>query len=231
MYIKISNTAREINGLDLKGESVVVIDVLRATTTMINALYHGIEKITTFSDIEEARAYKKKFPNTVLGGERNALKPKDFDCGNSPLEYTNFAGRELALTTTNGTLALNNAKKADKILIMSFHNIEATCTYLKSKKSNIRFICAGTEGEFSLDDALCAVEAVNILKEDYEIDDMSILLSKSIKDKNQLLKDAKHYNTLMVKGFNNDVDFALKTYNHNFIAVVDNCYIIRKNMT
>lgn len=228
MYIKISNTAREIKGLDLKGESVVVIDVLRATTTMINALYHGVDKITTFSDIEEARAYKKKFPEAVLGGERNAIKPEDFDCGNSPLEYTKFQGRELALTTTNGTLALNNAKGADEILIMSFHNVEATCTYLKSKKSNIRFVCAGTEGEFSLDDALCAVEAVNLLKETYEIDDMSKLLLASLTHREELLKKAKHYNTLIKKGFEDDLIFAISKKNHNFIGIVEKACIIKK---
>lgn len=230
MYIKISNTAREIKGLDIKNEIIVVIDVLRATTTMINALFHGVEKIITFSDIEEARNYKKIHPEVILGGERNAIKPEDFDCGNSPLEYTNFKGKKLALTTTNGTQALNNAKEAKEILIMSFHNIKSSCKYLAEKKQNIRFLCAGTNGEFSLDDALCAAEAVNILKDSYTIDDMSYLLLEALKSRSALLKNTKHYNTLIKKGFEKDLYFALERKNHNFIAKVEGAFIIKKEV-
>lgn len=229
MYIKISNTAREVVGLDLKDEIAVVIDVLRATTTMVNGLKHGIKRIKTFADIDEARKYKMENPGIILGGERNAIKPHDFDCGNSPLEYTGFEGRELAMTTTNGTLALNNSKAAKEVLIMSFHNIPATVEYLRRKKSNIRFVCAGTDGEFSLDDAFCAAEAIKeLLKSgEYNIDDMAKLLLHNINDREEVVQKAKHYETLAKKGFEEDLSFAFEYIEKGFVAKVEGEYIIK----
>lgn len=232
MYIKVSNSAKEVMGLELKDEIVVVIDVLRATSTMITALSRGIKSIKTFENIEEARKYKSYNKDIILGGERNAIKPDDFDCGNSPLEYLEFQGRDLALTTTNGTLALNNARGAKEILIMSFHNIKATVSYLQSKNEDIRFICAGTDGEFSLDDALCAGGAIKILEKSkrYKLDDMSKLLLFAYSTNLALIKDAKHYRTLKEKGFDSDLEFCLSEREYKFIAKVEDGKIVRVDL-
>ncbi len=233
MYIKVSNSAREIKDLDLKEEIVVVIDVLRATSTMINALNNGVKEIYTFASVEDAREFKKKNKEVILGGERNAKKPHDFDCGNSPLEYKNFSGKMVALTTTNGTLALSNAKGAKEILIMSNYNYKATSDYLVKKKENIRFVCAGTNGEFSLDDAFCAVKGIEYIlsqKDDYELDDMSKLLLCNIKDEKEIVKKAKHYSVLEDLEYFNDLEYCLNIGDYRFIGRVEGEKIVRVNI-
>lgn len=233
MYIKISNTAREIEGIDLRDEIIVVIDVLRATSTMINALNNGVKEIYTFASLDAAREFKEKNQDIILGGERDAKKPDDFDCGNSPLEYEKFQGKIVALTTTNGTLALSNAKGAKEILIMSNYNYKATSDYLIEKKENIRFLCAGTNGEFSLDDAFCAAKSIEYIQntgKNYEVDDMGKLLLCNIKDEKKIVKKAKHYSVLEDLEYFDDLDYCLNIGDYRFIGRVEGEKIVRVNI-
>src|SRR5713101_2072341 len=137
----------------LKGGVAVVIDVLRATTTMIHALAAGCTAVRPCAEVDEARelAGKMRAGRVLLGGERGGAPLPGFDLGNSPSEYTTkvCCGTTLVLTTTNGTRACLRAVEAERALVAGFVNYSAVCEQLRQDSRPIHIICAGTEGEVS----------------------------------------------------------------------------------
>ncbi|HEV3203193.1 MAG TPA: 2-phosphosulfolactate phosphatase [Gemmataceae bacterium] len=138
----------------------IVIDVLRASTTIIHALAAGCSEVRYCGEVEEARALagEMRVGRVILGGERGGLPIAGFDCGNSPGEYTAKVcrGNTLVLTTTNGTRALIRAAEADRVLVAGFVNFSAVCEQLHSEGSPVHILCAGTDGEPTLEDTLLA---------------------------------------------------------------------------
>lgn len=140
------------------GKTVVVIDVLRASSTIVTALTNGCFAVYPVADPGAAALFKRQLGSDCLtGGERRGLKIPGFDLGNSPLEYTAAAvdGQRVILTTSNGTKALLEAQNADEILIGSFLNAGHLSSYLATKEEVV-FFCAGSNGEPGLEDLLCA---------------------------------------------------------------------------
>jgi 2-phosphosulfolactate phosphatase len=144
---------------ELAGKTVVVIDVLRASTTIAYAFDAGAKEIFPCEEIEEAERIADGLPpgEVMLGGERNGLPIAGFDLGNSPREYTPEAvsGKSVVFTTTNGTRAMRRCRQAARVLIASFVNATAICGQLLTQKE-IHIICAGTRGQYSRDDILMA---------------------------------------------------------------------------
>jgi len=153
----------------LAGSVAVVIDVLRATTTIIHALAAGCVAVWPIAEVEEARriADEMRAGRVLLGGERNGMPPPGFDLGNSPSEYTcvRCKGTTLVLTTTNGTRALLRAAAAARTLIAGFVNYSAVCEQLAEETCPIDIVCAGYHGEAALEDALLAGALVEFLCE------------------------------------------------------------------
>jgi len=143
----------------LAGGTAVVIDVLRASTTIVYALEAGATQVIPCLEVEDARAAAAGLPpgEVVLGGERRGLPIDGFDLGNSPAEYTpdRVGGRTVVFTTTNGTRAILGCRSADRVLIGAFANASAVCRQLAGIE-RIHLVCAGTDGEFSRDDVLLA---------------------------------------------------------------------------
>ena len=143
---------------ELAGKTVVVIDVLRATTTIIHALAAGAREVVPLLEVDEARELARKLtPNAVLGGERGGKRIAGFDLGNSPLEFTPAAvgGKTLVFTTTNGTRAMLRCQQARRILIAGFVNFSAVCREL-AEEDVIEIVCAGTDGQVTREDTLLA---------------------------------------------------------------------------
>lgn len=143
---------------ELAGRTVVVIDVLRATTTIIHALAAGAKEVIPLLEVEEARQVAAKLGGqAVLGGERGGQRIEGFELGNSPLEYTPAAvgGKTLVFTTTNGTRAMLRCKQARRILIAGFVNFSAVCREL-AEEEQIDVVCAGTDGHVTREDTLLA---------------------------------------------------------------------------
>lgn len=144
---------------ELAGGTAVVIDVLRASTTIVAALASGAEKVQPYQEVEEARAAAKKMADGefILGGERGGLPIEGFHLGNSPEDYTPYhvGGRTVIFTTTNGTRAMLHAKRARRVLIGAFVNAAAIQRRLLEAEQ-IHLLCAGTDGEMSQDDILFA---------------------------------------------------------------------------
>jgi 2-phosphosulfolactate phosphatase len=144
----------------LRGASVVVIDVLRATSTITAALAAGAREARCFGSVSEARRARRTMAGrpTLLCGERNGLKVRGFDLGNSPGDFTpeRCAGQTLVMTTTNGTRALERTLLARDVLVGCFLNLSAVAAYLAAGPGDVALLCAGTEGEVSAEDVAFA---------------------------------------------------------------------------
>ncbi len=144
----------------LRGGVAVVIDVLRATTTIIHALAAGCSAVYPVAEVEAARdlAGTMRKGKVLLGGERGGKPIAGFDLGNSPGEYRPelCKGAALILTTTNGTRALLHAAEAERVLVAGFVNFSAVCEQLLNEARPVHLLCAGTDGEVTLEDVLLA---------------------------------------------------------------------------
>lgn len=157
---------------DVKNKTVVVIDILRATTSMCVAFQTGVEKILPVSSIDECKMFKDF--DFLCAAERDAVKVPGFDLGNSPFEFLNplIAGRKIAFTTTNGTKAIKMAKEkgASKIYIGSFLNLDALCNKIMHEDSDVLLLCAGWKDKFNLEDSLFAGAVVHKIRSTFAID-------------------------------------------------------------
>jgi 2-phosphosulfolactate phosphatase len=140
----------------------VVVDVLRATSTIAQALASGYERVLCCAELEEARALRAELPDSLLGGERQAVRVEGFDVGASPREFLDARARTLILSTTNGTRAiLETAERCDRVLLGSLLNLSAVAESAESH--DVTVVCAGFQGGFALDDAYCAGRIVRLV--------------------------------------------------------------------
>ncbi len=147
------------------GHRCLVIDQLRATSTVVTALAHGARRIVAVRTVEEARQIKAARPDALLAGERGGLPPDGFDLGNSPRAFTpeKSGGKEIVLTTTNGTFALLSCRGAAAIHPLSLLNLAAVVDHAKARPEPIALLCSGTGEGYSLEDALVAAAALSAL--------------------------------------------------------------------
>jgi 2-phosphosulfolactate phosphatase len=142
---------------ELAGACVVVIDVLRASTTIVHAVAAGAGQVLPTLKVETALQVRADRPDALLGGERGGEKIPGFDLGNSPTEYTppTVGGKTIVFTTTNGTLAIEASREAARVLIGAFVNLSAVCRELAGQE-RVVLLCAGTGNEVTREDVLFA---------------------------------------------------------------------------
>jgi 2-phosphosulfolactate phosphatase len=154
-HLRVHNLPQEVNERELAGSTVIVIDVLRATSTIVTALANGAREVVPFLEIEDALAAVQAAngEGVVLGGERRGGKIAGFDVGNSPSEYTRDAveGKRVFITTTNGTKAMHHARLAKRVVLGSFLNLSAVAASVKDEP-RIDILCAGTDGKQTMED-------------------------------------------------------------------------------
>lgn len=169
----------------LAGRTVIVIDVLRATTTIVQALAAGAEAVVPCGEVAEAKRLAQATGATaLLGGERGGVKIADFDLGNSPSEYTPSVvrGKRIFFTTTNGTQAMQRCRAARRVLIGAFVNFSAVCDALR-EVVEIDLLCAGTDNQITREDVLFAGAVADDLieqsggerKRHYDISDQALI--------------------------------------------------------
>jgi 2-phosphosulfolactate phosphatase len=140
----------------------VVVDVLRATSTIAQALASGYERVLCCAEIDDARALRAELPDSLLGGERKAVRVEGFDVGASPREFLEARAHTLILSTTNGTRAiLETGSRCDRVLLGSLLNLSAVAAAVAS--DDVAVVCAGFQGGFALDDVYCAGRIVQLL--------------------------------------------------------------------
>ena len=224
--------------LDAQNAIVVVIDVLRATSTITAAFGNGCEGMIPVSGLSEALTTAMRLKNVLLAGERDTQKPEHFDLGNSPLEFTpeKVAGKTIVFTTTNGTKALRSIENAAEILIASCLNLKAITSYLAAKKENLIFYCAGNNGAFSLEDTLCA----SIIMHELSHSNSSVKLSdaaiwtlnaaeyllpapkkESASAVFERMRQSEHAQKLVLKGMEADVVYCAKMNIFSIIPKMD----------
>lgn len=140
----------------LSGKVAVAVDILRAGTTIATALNSGAHCIHVCLDVEVARSRAAEYSEALLGGERGGVRIDGFDLSNSPSDYPSqvVRGRPIVFTTTNGTLAIHAGRQAEATVIGSFSNLAAVARFLADTRRPIVVICAGTNGQPTMEDVL-----------------------------------------------------------------------------
>lgn len=168
MRIEAYFTSDEVDQSVLADATVVVIDVLRATTTIVEALANGARGIYPTASAEEAVKLAQSLgrEDTLLCGERRGEKVGGFDLGNSPAEFTSEAvgGKRLVMSTTNGTRVFSLCSESERVLTCAFTNLSAVAREV-ARVDDVVVLCAGREGRFAMDDALCAGHLIAALIE------------------------------------------------------------------
>ncbi len=221
MHVDVALGPGEWGALELSGRVAVVIDVLRATTTITTALANGAEAVIPFADLEECRAYREKEPDILLGGERDGLRPEGFDLGNSPCEYTaeRVFGRRIAYTTTNGTRAIEACRDAEEVLLGALVNRRALAERLAASGFSAILVCAGKLGRPNLEDTYCAgaiIEALRgLVPKELYLTDRALIAEAAFtaygEKEESVLSVAEHGRVLVAKGFGDDVNYCEQT--------------------
>jgi 2-phosphosulfolactate phosphatase len=165
-YLRVHKLPGDVREDALAGGCVVVIDLLRATSTICQALASGAREVVPFLEIDEAVAAANAAgrADIVLGGERSGGKIPGFDVGNSPAEYAPdvVGGKRVFITTTNGTRAMHHARRASRIVLGCFLNLSAMVESIKNEP-RINILCAGTDGQETGEDILAAGSVAHTL--------------------------------------------------------------------
>lgn len=195
---------------------VVIIDILRATSSIVYGIDNGASAIIPVAQVEECLNYSDQ--GYLLAAERNGEVVPGYDFGNSPFSYTaeKVAGRTVVLTTTNGTKALHLASaRAQQVVIGSFLNLQALCDWLKKQDKSILLLCAGWKDNFNLEDTLFAGAVVAELRKEFNhFDDSSVAaedlyqLAKS--DLRAYINKSSHSHRLAALNIEEDVKFCLQ---------------------
>jgi 2-phosphosulfolactate phosphatase len=206
----------------LSDRVVVVIDVLRATSVMVQAISEGASEIIPLATVEEAFRMAKAFPRgfVLLGGERESKEIPGFDLGNSPREYIaeRVKGKKLILTTTNGTKAFHEVSSAKEILAGSFLNIGATAQRCIESDRDLYIFPSGDKGNFSLEDTLCGGMLIDLIakkgrKEIFLTDASYCAQVLYERFKNKLVEAfhlSHHGNELIHRGFEKDLAYCAR---------------------
>jgi 2-phosphosulfolactate phosphatase len=217
----------------LRGGIAVVIDLLRATTTIVTALANGARCVLPCGDIETARRLAAGLPagTVLLGGERGGVRIEDFDLDNSPVAYSpeRVAGKTLVFTTTNGTAALLRSREADRVLVGSLINRRAVARTIAADDRPVHLVCAGTDGHVTAEDVAAAgaivAELEALLGDKMSADDTAFIAAKFWAAESttserllDVLRRSRGGSNLVELGFDRDIEFAARVDSFELVA-------------
>lgn len=216
-----------LNLYDVSSSIVVIIDVLRATSTMATALYNGAKAIIPVDSVAECIRLGKQI-NAITAGERDGQVAEGLQYGNSPFEYPRefIENKTLVLTTTNGTKLLHMAieRGAQEIVTGSFPNIGAVCSYLTASNKNVMLACAAWKDRVNIEDTLFAGAVIQKIKDAFAINcDASQMASNMfLAAQGDLFafmqsNNASHYHRLMGYGLEEDIRYCLTVNKANVL--------------
>ncbi|MDN5203445.1 2-phosphosulfolactate phosphatase [Fulvivirgaceae bacterium BMA10] len=216
---------------DLRDKTAVVVDILRATSCMTAGFANEVQHIVPFAKLEECK--KMRDQGYLIAGERNGQKVDGFDLGNSPFDYMDQSvkGKSIAVTTTNGTLAISKSLDASKVVIASFLNKTAIANYLRGVEKDIVVVCAGWKGKFNLEDTLFAGALVESLKDfarpscDAPMAAQA-LYNQAKDDLYDFLKDSSHAQRLQKFNVTEDIKFCLQEDKFEVVPVLNGKEIV-----
>lgn len=221
MKVEVFLTGSVVTEEDVKGRTVIVIDVLRASSTIATALQNGARAVVPVPDMAEAGKIASNMDpeSYLLGGERGGDRIEGYHKGNSPLEYTPevVEDRTIIFNTTNGTAAITQARSAEHLVIGSFLNASRVVEFALSSQLDIAIICAGWRNRVSLEDTLCAGMLLYRLWDGAEpglvSDTAHIAFTQYEHDRDDLqrsLRRCNHAQWLASKGYEDDVEYCFQ---------------------
>jgi len=232
--VEVCYTPKDYEYFKGRFEIVVVIDVLRATSAICSALNNGVSAVIPVSTIDEAKSYQEK--GYLVGAERQGEIVEGFHFGNSPYSYMRpeLKDKEIVLSTTNGTRAINIAKDADQVIIGALVNLEAITEYLLQQDKNVLCLCSGWKDKFNLEDTICggAIAEILISSGKFSSDEDSSVAAKylymSAKDNYMgFLKSSSHRRRLKRLNLNKDIKYCLTPNQIDLIPVLQNDKIVK----
>ena len=234
MNIEVCYTPQAYSLFHKDNSIVVVIDIFRATSAIVTAFYNGVSKMIPVATVEEAREYQKN--GFMAAAERDGEVIEGFELGNSPFGYMNskVKGKTIAISTTNGTQAIEASRKASKILVGSFLNLDVLCEYLAAQKKDVILVCAGWKNKFNLEDTIFAGAVVNKLTTEsgFEITCDSAIASNHLyiiakDDLFEFLSNSSHRNRLAKLDLERDIKYCLTPNQCPVIPVMEGKYLVK----
>jgi 2-phosphosulfolactate phosphatase len=211
---------------DATNKNVVVIDIIRATSTVATAIYHGVQKMIPVETVEEAESFLSK--GYLVAGERDGYKIPHFQFGNSPYEFMgeDVRGKSIIHTTTNGTRCVLMAKGARNIVAGSFLNLHSIVNWIKKENRDTILFCAGWKDHYNMEDALFAGSVVRELNDDFRILDDATLSTKMMyryirANMLRSVKQAQHFKRLAKLGIEKDIKFCMGHHRYDVVPVFD----------
>jgi len=213
---------------------VVVIDVLRATSAIVTAFYNGVSKMVPVATVEEAREYQKN--GYMAAAERNGEMIEGFELGNSPFGYMNnkVKGKTIAISTTNGTQAIEASRTASKVVIGSFLNLEVLGEYLAEQKKEVILLCAGWKNKFNLEDTLFAGAVTDYLTTHagFKANCDSAIASRHLyslakNDLYEFLGNSSHRKRLAKLDLERDIKYCLTPNQCPVVPVLEGKYLVK----
>jgi 2-phosphosulfolactate phosphatase len=216
--VDIIISAGDIKEKKVEDKTVVVIDILRATSVITTVLANGCKEVIPLLTVEEAmNLVRENSEQYILGGERNALKIEGFHCSNSPLEYSCELVKDkiIAITTTNGTRAIKGSEGARNILIGAMINGEAVARKAAELNNDVVIVDAGTYDEFSIDDFICSGYIIDCLMgiSHVELTDIATTAHYIYKGNQEIygfIKHATHYKRIEELGLKDDLEYCCR---------------------
>ena len=233
-HVEVCFTPGDYEYFKGKSEIVVVIDVLRATSAICAAFQNGIKSIIPVATIEEAREYQKK--GYLVGAERKGQIVEGFDFGNSPYSYMKeeLKGKEVVLSTTNGTKALSIVSDAPIVVVGALNNLDALCEWLSLQDKNVLCLCSGWQDKFNLEDTICAgaISDKLISTGKFKSDEDSSIAAKYLylsawKNPLGYLKSSSHRKRLKNLNLNEDIKYCLTPNKTNVIPILKNGKLVK----
>lgn len=215
---------------DVKNSIVVIIDVLRATSTICTVLYNGATRVIPVASVPECISIGEQLgANAITAGERDGRIAEGLLHGNSPFEYPRefIQDKTLVLTTTNGTKLLHMAKDAIQIITGSFPNLSAVCDYLVAQGKPVILGCAAWKDRVNMEDTLFAGAVVSRIREHFTVDCDSAIAAETLyevsKDNiHEIMKQASHYKRLAKYDLEKDIRYCLTPDGANVLPVYRN---------
>ena len=205
--VDVCLTHQDFENYDHKGKIVVVIDVLRATSTINTLLFLGADHVRPIGSLEKCRSLKDQ--DYIIMAERLGKKVDGFDYGNSPtkLSEKDIREKKVAIATSNGSKAIIKSEGSEETILCSFLNINSVINFIDTYESDVILLCSGWLGKTNLEDTLCAGGIIAGL-ENFEIESDTALIAKALYDKTNNVLDTMRLSShaKRLSGHDNKVD-------------------------
>lgn len=214
----------------VEGKIVVVIDILRATSSICVAFAHHAKRILPVLTPDEAISFR--IGKYLVAGERDGKKVEGFDMGNSPFDFMqDLSGRDIVMTTTNGTQAIIASRFGKKVIIGSFLNLTSLINYLKGRQEDVLLLCSGWKNKLNLEDFLFAGVVADQLTETHELEEDSVITARYLSHLSQgdyagFVSNAAHAQRFERLGIEKDLQYCMQVGIIDIIPELQGDYLV-----